>query len=104
VGRPEVNRPLGRSRTRWEDNIKMDMAQERDKCRAVVHAVRNFWVPLKAGNFLTSLEPVNFTGRNLYITVSSHSRRSFLPVGTSLFNCMSLKEFDVIFKPLYITP
>jgi len=25
VGRPEGNRPLGRSRRRWEDNIKMDL-------------------------------------------------------------------------------
>jgi hypothetical protein len=24
VGKPEVNRPLGRTRHRWEDNIKMD--------------------------------------------------------------------------------
>ena len=24
VGKPEGNRPLGRSRRRWEDNIKMD--------------------------------------------------------------------------------
>jgi hypothetical protein len=25
VGRPEVKGPLGRSRRRWEDNIKMDL-------------------------------------------------------------------------------
>jgi hypothetical protein len=25
VGKPEVKRPLGRPRTRWEDNIKMDL-------------------------------------------------------------------------------
>jgi hypothetical protein len=25
VGRPEVKRPLGRPRRRWEDNIKMDL-------------------------------------------------------------------------------
>jgi hypothetical protein len=25
VGRPEGKRPLGRSRRRWEDNIKMDL-------------------------------------------------------------------------------
>jgi hypothetical protein len=24
VGKPEVRRPLGRHRRRWEDNIKMD--------------------------------------------------------------------------------
>jgi hypothetical protein len=27
VGRPEGNRPLGRSRHRWEDNIKMDLRE-----------------------------------------------------------------------------
>ena len=25
VGKPEGNRPLGRHRLRWEDNIKMDL-------------------------------------------------------------------------------
>jgi hypothetical protein len=25
VGKPEGNRPLGRTRRRWEDNIKMDV-------------------------------------------------------------------------------
>jgi hypothetical protein len=27
VGRPEGRRPLGRSRCRWEDNIKMDLRE-----------------------------------------------------------------------------
>jgi hypothetical protein len=27
VGRPEGERPLGRSRRRWEDNIKMDLRE-----------------------------------------------------------------------------
>jgi hypothetical protein len=49
VGKPEGKRPLGRSRRRWEDNIKMDiqevgwcgmewidLAQNRDKWRAVL--------------------------------------------------------------------
>jgi hypothetical protein len=58
VGRPERRRPIGRPRRRWEDNIKMniqevewggmdwiDMAQDRDRWRAVVSAVMNLWVP-----------------------------------------------------------
>jgi hypothetical protein len=27
VGKPEVKRPLGRPRRRWEDNIKMDFRE-----------------------------------------------------------------------------
>jgi hypothetical protein len=48
VGKPEEKRPLGRSRRRWEDNIKMglqevggggdwmELAQDRDRWLALV--------------------------------------------------------------------
>jgi hypothetical protein len=32
VGRPEGKRPLGRSRRRWEDNIKMDLQEVGGGC------------------------------------------------------------------------
>ena len=32
VGKPELKRPLGRPRRRWEDNIKMDLEEVRRGC------------------------------------------------------------------------
>ena len=54
--------PLGRPRRRWEDNIKMDLqevgggcgdwvelAQDRDRSKALVSTVRNLRVPKMRG-------------------------------------------------------
>ena len=57
VGETKGERPLGRPRRRWEDNIKMDLeelvrgcgdwmelVQDRDRWRALVSTVMNFGV------------------------------------------------------------
>jgi hypothetical protein len=58
LGKPEGNKPIGRPRHRWEDNVKMDIhevgcggmgwievAQNRDRWRALVNAVMILRVP-----------------------------------------------------------
>ena len=58
MGKPEGKRPLGTPRRRWEDNIKMDLqevgcgvmdwielAQDRDRWRALFTAVMNLRAP-----------------------------------------------------------
>jgi len=58
VGKPDGNRQLGRQWRRWENNIKMDiqevgywgvawieLAEDRDRWRALATAVMNLLVP-----------------------------------------------------------
>ena len=58
MGKPEGRRPLTRPRLRWEENIKMDLqevgwedmdwidlAEDRERWRALLNAVMNLRVP-----------------------------------------------------------
>jgi hypothetical protein len=65
VGSPEGRRPFGRPRRRWDDNIKMeiqevgwegmdwiDMAQDRDRWRALCECGNEPSGSIKRGEFL----------------------------------------------------
>jgi hypothetical protein len=76
VAKPEGKRPLGRPRSRWEDNIKMeirerewgtvdwiDLAEDRHQWRALVNTVMNLQVPYNVGKFLSSCATGSFSRR-----------------------------------------
>jgi hypothetical protein len=76
VGKPKGKRPLGRSRHRWMDNVKMDIrgigwdgmdwidvAQDRYRWMALVSIVINLWVLKNVGKFLSSCVTGSFSRR-----------------------------------------
>jgi hypothetical protein len=67
VGKPEGKRPLGKSRRRWVDNIKMDLreigwtgmewtdlVQDGNQWRVLANMVINLQIPKNIGKFLSS--------------------------------------------------
>jgi hypothetical protein len=74
VGKPEGNRPLGRPRCRWVNNIKMDLrvtgwdgmdwidlAQDGERWRALVNTVMNHRIKENAWKFLSSCTISDFS-------------------------------------------
>jgi hypothetical protein len=83
VGKPEGKRLLGRPRRRGEDNFKMDLqevggdcgdwmelAQDRERLRALMSTVRNLRVPKMRGISCLAAEPVSFSRRTVLYGVS----------------------------------
>jgi hypothetical protein len=76
VGNPEGKRPLGRTRRRGVDNIKIDpreigwdgmdwidLVQDKDQWMALVNTVMNFRDPSNAGKYLSSCTLGDFSRR-----------------------------------------
>jgi hypothetical protein len=81
--KPEGKRPAGRSRHKWEDNMKtdlqeverggmdwIDVAQNRVRWWALVKIVMNLQVLSNVGNFFTSEELMSFSIMTLFHAAS----------------------------------
>jgi hypothetical protein len=81
--RSEGKRPLVGPRRRWEDNIKtdiqevgcgglewIDLAQDAERCGALMNELMNLRISSNAGNFLTICEPLSISGMILLGGVS----------------------------------
>ena len=100
VGKPEGQRPLGRARHRWEDNIKTKAHEVRWRCgvdwsglewgkwRAVTNELINGWLFLNARNSFTSWETISFSKMTVLHGVSL-SRATVYNNGRSIYGVIS---------------
>jgi hypothetical protein len=83
IGGKARKRPIGRPSHRWVDNIKMDLreigwggmdwidlAQNRDRWRALVNIIMSLWVPRNVGKFFSSCTTGGFSRRTQVYEVS----------------------------------
>ncbi|KAJ4439423.1 hypothetical protein ANN_07547 [Periplaneta americana] len=84
VGRPEGKRPLGRPKSRWEDNIEMDLrevgyvdsdwinlAQDRDQWRAYVRATMNLRIMEKKWEYNGTVHQLLIDFKKAYDSVKT---------------------------------
>jgi hypothetical protein len=83
VGKPQGKKPLGRTRRRWLNNIRMDLgevgwvdvdwiglAQDRNRWRVLVNSVLNLRVPRNAGKLSSGLTSSGLSSSAQLHTVS----------------------------------